>query len=528
MLKLLILSFTLIIHFTTLGQTYQWAQKTSYSDKTWGKNIGTDGSGNIYSLSKFDCYSHSSSPTGFMVNKYSSSGTLIWEQKIINSPSNSQPPSFKVDDNGNLYIMTNGTLTIAGQNFNVSYQTSTTLFKMDSDFKLLWFHSFSAWGNDLTIDDKKNVYITGTLNGTATFGSYNFDNTADSSANAGIFVVKYDSLGNCKWARSDGSWLSFGKKIGVDKQGNVTISGTFYGQCIFDTLSLMEANGDNFIAQYDNNGAFKWARQLKDYTFIFSIASDNNSNTYVSGMFGQTAQFGTYTLTSIEKEIFVVKYNTNGNVIWAKSFGGPGYEDGYTSVMAGNELLIAGSFPNAISFGTYYFNVLGMENFYIAKLDTNGTCVWAAKQPEPSSGLTGINCIDTKDGNEIYIAGAFTNELNLGSTAFVSGGTPRGFVSKMKINGGINGISTVNKKDDHFTAYPNPAKNILTIIYKGTAGHLTLKLLNSHGQELYTEVPPPATLNYLKVIDLSKYPKGIYFVQINTGNTSEVRKIVLE
>lgn len=529
MIRLLIIIFTFIYCFTTYSQTYQWANKKKFSQYTWGQKIGVDKVGNSYCLTEFSSTGHSPGPVGFIISKYNSGGGLMWEQQISNYvTSNQTPRNFKVDESGNLYLMTTGSLTIGGQNYNTFNYTSTTLFKLDSDFNLLWFKCFKAEGNAIVLDDEKNVYLTGFITGMTTFGTFNFDNTADSSVNAGIFVVKYDSFGNCKWARSDGSWLSQGKRIGLDKQGNITITGTFYGDCIFDSDTLSDPNGRNFIAQYDNNGTFKWARKINAYSHTFSIASDDNSNIYISGTFNLTALFGTYSFTTTDSEIFVAKYNTSGNVIWAKSYGGPGFENCYTSVMVKNELLIAGAFKNSITFDSYQLNTLNNGNYFIAKIDTSGTCIWAIKQQEPSLGFNRINCIETIDGDDIFITGEFSDQITFGATTFTTTGTSHCFVSKMKINGGINGISTVNKKDDYFTAYPNPTKNILTIIYKGSADHLTLKLLNSQGQGLYTEVPPAATINYLKEIDLSKYPKGIYFVQLSTGSTSEVRKIVLE
>src|SRR5882757_284035 len=58
----------------------------------------------------------------------------------------------------------------------------------------------------------------------------------------------------------------------------------------------------------------------------FSIATDGNGNVFVTGwMQSPSISFGTFTLTNSSighSDIFIAKYDVNGNVLWAKSAGG--------------------------------------------------------------------------------------------------------------------------------------------------------------------------------------------------------------
>ncbi len=64
---------------------------------------------------------------------------------------------------------------------------------------------------------------------------------------------------------------------------------------------------------------WKWAKSNGGsvYDFAQSISPDTNGNVYVTGGYASNVTFGSYTLTN--EGVFVVKYDSTGNVIWAKS-----------------------------------------------------------------------------------------------------------------------------------------------------------------------------------------------------------------
>src|SRR5688572_5244409 len=62
----------------------------------------------------------------------------------------------------------------------------------------------------------------------------------------------------------------------------------------------------------------------------YDLAADHNGNSYVTGSFKDTITFGTFTLFSndFSTDIFVVKFDPSGNVLWAKNAGSPGEDKG--------------------------------------------------------------------------------------------------------------------------------------------------------------------------------------------------------
>ena len=82
---------------------------------------------------------------------------------------------------------------------------------------------------------------------------------------------------------------------------------------------------------------WNWARGGKGggYEIGNSVSADKLGNVFVTGTFsGSTITFGNFTLTNSDSsDVYIVKYNSLGNVLWAKSAGGNaanGDNEGYS------------------------------------------------------------------------------------------------------------------------------------------------------------------------------------------------------
>lgn len=77
--------------------------------------------------------------------------------------------------------------------------------------------------------------------------------------------------------------------------------------------------------------------------------------------------------------------------------------------------------------------------------------------------------------------------------------------------------------------YPNPNTGKFNLSFSlPDKGDADITILNTEGKVVYTEKLPAFSGNYDKEIDISKQAKGIYFVKVEQGKNSQVKKIVLE
>lgn len=171
------------------------------------------------------------------------------------------------------------------------------------------------------------------------------------------------------------------------------------------------------------------------------IVSDKTGNTFCVGSFSNNLIVSpTITLTSVgNKDLYIIKKDPNGNVIWAKRYGGTA-EDvgiGITLDKTGN-LIISGRFAQTMSMGTYSLSSNGGFDVFIAKLDNNGNTIWAKSfgGPNSSEWETG-NDVTTDTLNNIYVTGHFYSNVTLapGINLTAVGAKADMFVLKMDASG---------------------------------------------------------------------------------------------
>ncbi|MGZ3864737.1 MAG: T9SS type A sorting domain-containing protein [Bacteroidia bacterium] len=281
--------------------------------------------------------------------------------------------------------------------------------------------STSNEGYSVATDTSGNVFITGFFESpTITFGTY----TLSTMGYFDVFIVKYDSNGNVLWAKSAGGSLEDdGYSVSTDKAGNVFLAGYFKSSTItFGTYTLTNTSSNNmnlFIVKYDPNGNVLWAKNptgTVEYAGNNIVSTDSTGNIFVTGSFlSPTMTLGTYTLTNASAfgspNVFIAKYDSNGNVLWAKSAGGINGTEGsaVSTDVAGNAFITGGFVDTTVTFGTYTLtnHVLYHSDIFVAKYDANGNVLWA----KSAGGITneGANSISADGGGNVFITGSFNS-----------------------------------------------------------------------------------------------------------------------
>ena len=194
------------------------------------------------------------------------------------------------------------------------------------------------------------------------------------------------------WARSASNalWPNFPQsavyQIAVDPSGNVYGAGTFYastldfGGAILTNTSVGIIVQAVFLCKYDAMGNFLWANAVATDTPVPEVAvrTDSSGNVYLAGQFTGTAVLGGTTLVSTDSsDIFLAKYNSQGNVLWAQMIGASDPSAGSIfslAVDAAGNSVLAGMDSGSATFGTV---MLTNSQAFLAKFDTAGNLLWA-------------------------------------------------------------------------------------------------------------------------------------------------------
>ncbi len=210
---------------------------------------------------------------------------------------------------------------------------------LHSQSNWIWSKSSQTIGNGIgniclsvATDANGNIIVTGRFGSSSIkFGSITLVNANSSGFTDDFFIVKYDSSGNVLWAkRAGGSYLDGGLGVCTDSNGNIFATGYFLsGTIIFgsDTLTNsppQHGGSEIFIVKYDPNGNVLWAKSVQGVSsdWGFSVSADPSGNVFVTGEFNSdTLYFGSSVIVTKTSSTasFVAKYDPNGNILWAKS-----------------------------------------------------------------------------------------------------------------------------------------------------------------------------------------------------------------
>lgn len=331
-----------IISITVKAQTWQWAKTSNAYTETGATAV--DQSGNVFVTGYYGggpliAGSHSlNTPTGNLsvyVIKYDPLGNPLWAKGSMGT-SQDFPPAICTDFNGNSIVCGyfDGTSTSFGT-YTLTNNGSKNIFivKYDPNGNVLWAKGSSGTANNIaygvSTDTNNNVYVTGEYNSpTITFGT----NTLTNSGFINMFIVKYDQNGNELWAKNSIASRCRAHAIDTDMNNNTIVTGIYSsGPVVFNSHTLTSTSpGDAmFLVNYDQNGNVTWAKTPIKGTSVgvepYAITIDQLGNSYIAGNFsGSPLVFGTTTLSGVFGNLFIVKYDPLGSPIWANKIVGNG------------------------------------------------------------------------------------------------------------------------------------------------------------------------------------------------------------
>ena len=534
---LLFIQFLFLNSISLLGQVPDWGWSKGFGDinNDIGKSTITDSFGNIYITGEYSSPSINFGTTtltnsgayDIFIVKFDPLGNVLWavgaggtDDDIVSG--------ITTDLYGNVFI--------TGSSYSFSIGTTTLpslgmfIVKFDNMGNLLWANggggSWSDSGKGISTDSLGNVYVTGNFTSpTLTFGTSTLTNVGGSD----IFLVKFDTSGNVLWAKSAGSvGYAVGVSCSTDLFGNVYISGEYSDLISFgSTLLSNTGSTDIFIVKYDSSGNELWVTGAggAGTEMVGCITSDSSGSIYLTGSFTSTSvDFGISTLMNSDilgntPDIFTLKYDFSGSIIWAKSIGNVGsdFGNGIISATSGNSY-VTGAFTNSISLGsTTLINVDSTGTYadiFIVKYDNAGNIVWAkgagTNGPDEGKGLT----IDFY-GN-IYLIGSYSSFgptlLSFGTTTLSNEGGVDMFLTRLT---SIMVSTSYISKQVNYSINPNPYNLNTTIQLNEFIDNGHLIIYNSYGQ-IYKEVKNISG----KSFNLSRenLPNGIYLIELSDEN----------
>jgi hypothetical protein len=320
--------------------------------------------------------------------------------------------------------------------FGGGYQCAPTgtdmfLVKYATNGAYMWSKVFPAQSNAADVDALGNLYIVG-----AAFADVDFGGGVMPRDGVGIFLVKFDANGVHQWSKRfshmDGSINV--ESLDVQGSGDFVIAGTFGGSYDLGGGPLTSDGLDMYVAKFDANGNHVWSIHhggSASEVIPYGIALDGLNNVVVTGRYSNTANFGGSDFTTVSpdwEDIFLAKYNADGVHQWSRSFGDIFRDEGRSVGVDA-----AGNIYFTGSYtGTVNFGdgdlVSAGFDIFLAKFDPTGALHWSDHYGGTSS--DGGKALWVDDAGNTTLTGHFRNTIDLGGGTLTSAGDRDVFVAR--------------------------------------------------------------------------------------------------
>ncbi len=488
-------------------QSFPWAKTATGVGLDEGIAICNDVSGNVYVTGQFTSpvitfgtytLANTSGSTVFLT-KYNSAGTVLWARAATCTGSD-YGNSVTTDVAGNIFIsgffqspsIIFGSFTLTNQgNYDIF------LVKYDSGGNVIWARSSGGSGNDYGYSTKTdptgNIYVAGSFGSPTTiFGVYTLTNNGVCDS----YLTKYDTNGNVLWANNaigtggDETW-----SLCTDALGNVYVTGDYVSPTlIFGSYTLTNTGvSPMYIAKYNNTGIVQWAVNISGTSTSYDL-----SNWIIANAAGDLIITGAYTSSSLvigsntlinngSSDVFIAKYTSSGNPVWAISAGSTGVDKGYSLSADANNIYCFGSFTNSIIFGTNTLTppVNAPDPVFIITLDYSGNVKCASYLNSGGDDQAGISADNL--GNAYITSDFVPTNLVIGTTILNATGGENFYVAKYICAPDIsNGILNYNQNLSVNT-FPNPNNGIFNFEINNEIENGELILINYLGEEVYNQ-----------------------------------------
>ena len=342
------------------------------------------------------------------------------------------PYGIDVDSNGNVFVVGTYAGTVdfdpgAGTTSRTSRGNNDNfVVKLTTDGNFAWVKEFGGANEEratgVVLDSNNNILVTGLFNDNVDFNPAPLETNTVTGSYADGFALKLDANGGFLWAKGfGGSSADYGEGIAVDSNNNVYVTGRYTGNVDFDpgagitTIAGSATNGA-FILKLNSDGTFGFARGFDGtgQDVGLEIEVDSGGNILTAGQFQSTVDFdpgaGTANLTtSPSSAIFLLKLDSSGNYLWAKSWGGSGDTPYDLKITSSNDVLLSGDYLGTVDFdpnaGTSNYTVQDTTDGFILKLDSSGNFVWVSTLRGSQSQQP--RAIELISGGYILVAGVF-------------------------------------------------------------------------------------------------------------------------
>ncbi len=310
--------------------------------------------------------------------KLNSDGSLAWQRT---SGGNRTYSIQQTTDGG--YIVAGYTESFGTGSYDIYVLKLNSDEKINSADSIAWQKTYGGSDYDVPYGIQQTAdggYIVAGY--TRSFGAGNDD----------VYILKLNSDGSLAWQKTFGG--------GIDDKAYSIQQTTDGGYIVAGyTNSFGSGDPDVYVLKLNSDGSLAWQKTFggNGYDEAYSIQQTTDGGYIVVGY---TSSFGSWPY-----DAYILKLNSDGSLAWQKTYGGSNYDEAYSVQETTDGGYIVAGYTNSFGAGGY--------DVYILKLNSNGTLIW---QKTFGGGIDdkAYSILQTTDGG--YIVAGSTTSLGAGGS----------------------------------------------------------------------------------------------------------------
>ena len=367
---------------------------------------------------------------------------------------------------------------------NVIYRQQNTTYnifeKMDSLYNTEWekiepnYSGGSGWRESKIITDKYgNFYVLDHCYGACRVKGYQLE--ADSAFV--LFVAKFNAAKQLLWVTQfDSKYSIQNTHITTDVEGNVIFIGKNTNP-VYHNGVMCSAEWGSFIAKLNPNGELLWTRIQEGNVAEIGGIQCTWKNIIITGTIDGTLMFNGQTMTESLGNVFVLKYDSDGNILWTRQLGNSSYNKPRIAADVDNNIFLTlYSSAGSISFnGISYDLILGEGDIILIKMSPYGETHFVKNfgggvDPSQDNDAMVRSIHTDKEGN-VFLLGKWGQQIQLGNSTFLNsnlGTSDNLFIAKMDTNGDFLWSNKLETKSlGYYDTYDLAIDNQNNVYYGG-------------------------------------------------------------
>lgn len=513
----------------SFAQTFQVQYGTTHNEDAYALDITPD-NGFILSGSSSG---NGTGGTDAMLTKTDSVGVMQWS-KLYGGTGNELA----------IYVKSipGGGYVFSGETFSADPAGDAFIARTDANGNLLWWKNYGTPGYDIAYDIKPLANGNFIISGLVENPISSYDG----------FIMLADANGDSIWTRTfSGAGYEHAVKVIPTSDNGFLFCGKMF------TYANVPGWSDVWLVKTDANGDTLWTNIIGGPVWEEAMDVIESNGGYV--FCGGESSFG-----SGYYDVFLMKTDLSGNLLWSKSYGGAYIEDCYSLVEVPSGGYAMAGYTE--TFGPGNSRGTDSSNAFVIRTDFNGDTLWTMSY----GGLEKEECFsiaNTSDGG--FAIGGYTGSFGDSLNAYIFKIDSMGYSGcneqrahpdvltnsayvqthhSVDVTSGLSKtvptITTSAPATIHHTTlcfpleiaqlenasplsiYPNPANDRVTFDWNadGHGDAITISVSNSLGECVKTETKNFSASASLSTVGL---PDGIYFFNLRSGNESANVKIIV-